>query len=104
MTPDRPWAQGIGLVLLGLAVSAFANALAMSGDPTPALRALGITGYVAGIVIAGAGVHRILWVGPAARSGWGRLLVTALVTIPVFFGTAIVLSLLFTILQFRFTV
>jgi hypothetical protein len=98
----RPWAQGIGLLLLGLAVSAFANGLVLAGAPGPALRALGITGYLGGVLVSGAGVHRLLWPEASQRSRAARLLVTALVTIPVFVGTAIFLSLLFTVLQLRF--
>ncbi len=100
--PGRPWAEGFGLLVLGLAVSAIANALGLQGEPGPLLRTIGWAGYVLGLVVAGAGIHRILWVGPSQRKRWSRLLVTALVTLPAFFALALVLSLIFTIFQIRF--
>lgn len=97
----RPWAPGIGLFLLGLAVSASASVLGLQGEAAPASRALGTAGYVGGVVLAGAGIHRILWVGPTRRPRATRLLVTALVTIPAFVATALLLSLLLTVVQLR---
>lgn len=99
--PARPWAQGIGLLLLGLAVAAVSNALAMQGTPGAALRTASLAGWLAGVAVSGAGVHRVLWVRPSARRA-ARLAVTALVTVVAFAGTAIFLSLLFTIVQLRF--
>jgi hypothetical protein len=99
--PHRPWAQGIGLLLLGLAVSAFANGLALSGDTGPVLRTVGTAGYLLGLVVAGAGIHRLLWFGRTGLT-FGRLAVTALVTVPAFVGTALLLSVLFSIFQRRF--
>ena len=99
--PNCPWAQGIGLLLLGLAVSAVSNALAMQGEAGAALGSLSLAGYLGGVVVSGAGVHRLLWIRPSGRRVL-RILVTALVTIPVFAVTALLLSLLFTIVQLRF--
>ena len=99
----RPWAKGIGFLLLGLAVSATSNALALQGETAAALRALGAVGYLGGVVVAGAGIHRILWVGPPARGRFGRLVITALVTVPAFILTAIVLSVILTVTQRRFS-
>jgi hypothetical protein len=99
--PGRPWAQGIGLLLLGLALAAVANAIAMQGEPGLAQRAVSWGGSLCGLLVSGAGVHRLLWTGAPGRRGL-RLLVTALVTLPVYAGTALFLSLLFTIVQMRF--
>lgn len=99
---ERPWAQGIGLLVLGLVVSAIANVSGHYGDPGSLLRTLGFVGYAGGLVIAGAGIHRILWVGPTARSRPARIFVTVLVTIPAFVVTALVLSVIFSIFQRRF--
>lgn len=99
---DRPWAQGIGLLLLGLAVSAAASALGLQGEPSPVLVATGILGYALGVAVAGIGVHRVLWVHPSDRGWFGRLVVTALVTVPVFVGSALVLSVLLTLVHRRF--
>lgn len=98
----RPWAAGIGFLLLGLAVSAGANALALQGETSPLLRALGAAGYALGLLVAGSGVHRVVWAHPSARSPWVKVLLTALVTLPAFVAVAIVLSLLLTITQMRF--
>jgi hypothetical protein len=100
--PGRPWAAGIGLLLLGLAVSAFANQLALRGGAGPALAALGTMGYLAGVLVSGSGIHRILWYGPARRSRAVRFLLTAVVTVPAFVGTAILLSVLMSVFQRRF--
>ncbi len=99
---ERPWAQGIGLLVLGLVVSAIANVAGNQGDPGSLARALGFVGYAGGLVIAGAGVHRVLWFGPSARSRPGRIFITVLVTIPTFILTALVLSVIFSIFQRRF--
>jgi hypothetical protein len=98
----RPWAKGVGLLLLGLAVSAAANALGLQGETSLASRALGAAGYLAGLCVSGAGIHRILWIGPPGRRRWIRLLVTALVTVPAFVLTAIFLSVLLTVVHRRF--
>lgn len=99
---ERPWAQGIGLLVLGLVVSAFANVSGLHGEPGSALRTLGFLGYVAGLVIAGAGVHRVLWVVPTARSRPARIFITVLVTLPTFVVVALVLSVVMSIFQRRF--
>ena len=49
---ERPWAQGIGLLVLGLVVSATANVVGGHGEPGSLLRTLGFVGYVGGLVIA----------------------------------------------------
>jgi hypothetical protein len=100
---ERPWAQGIGLLVLGLVVSAVSNVAGQHGDPGGALRAAGFVGYVGGLVIAGAGVHRVLWVGPTARSRPGRIFITVLVTLPTFVVAALLLSLILSVFQRRFT-
>jgi hypothetical protein len=100
--PGRPWAQGIGLLLLGLVVAALANVLALGGDHGPAVRTLGVLGYGGGLTVSGAGVHRLLWVGSPRRARWVRLLVTAFVTPPVFAATGVLLGLLMTVFQLRF--
>lgn len=98
----RPWAQGIGLLVLGLAISAIASSVGLGGGATPALAALGVMGYLAGLVVAGSGVHRILWFGPARRARATRLVVTAVVTVPAFFGAALLLSVFMSVFQRRF--
>jgi len=100
---ERPWAKGIGLLLLGLAVSAVANLLGQQGEPGGPIRALGFLGYSGGLVIAGSGIHRILWAGPTARSRQARLFITVIVTIPAFVAMAILLSVILTITQQRFS-
>ena len=100
--PGRPWAESIGLLVLGLAVSAGANVLGNQGDPGSGLRFAGFLGYAGGLVIAGAGVHRVLWFGPTARSRPARIFITVLVTIPAFILTALVLSVVMTVFQRRF--
>ncbi|HET8538570.1 MAG TPA: hypothetical protein VFL83_01730 [Anaeromyxobacter sp.] len=100
--PGRPWAAGVGLLLLGLAVSAGANALAMQGGGGPIAGTLGAVGYALGLVVSGNGVHRVLWARSARGARWTRILLTALVTIPVFAAAAIVLSLVLTITHMRF--
>jgi hypothetical protein len=99
---ERPWAQGIGLLVLGLVVTAIANVWGQHGDPGSVQRTLGFVGYAGGLVIAGAGVHRVLWVGPTARSRPARIFITVLVTIPTFVLTALVLSVIMSVFQRRF--
>jgi hypothetical protein len=100
--PERPWAQGLGLLVLGLAISAIVNGFALQGEPGPVARTLAAIGYAAGVVIAGLGIHRLLWFRPSRRSRGTQLLVTALVTPLAFAGGALFFTLLFTILQLRF--
>jgi hypothetical protein len=101
--PSRPWAVGIGLLFLGIIVSGIANGVALYGSPGAILRAVSWAGYVLGVVIAGSGIHRVLWFGPSARSRGVRLAVTVLVTIPAFLVTALLFSVVFTVLQIRFS-
>lgn len=97
----RPWAAGIGFVLIGLAVTAAANTLAL-GDPRPVLQAFGAVGYALGLVAAGSGVHRVLWAHPTRRPGWARILISAAVTVPVFIAGALAIGLILTITHLRF--
>ncbi len=99
---ERPWAQGLGLLVLGLVVAAISNVFGQYGDPGSAQRTLGFLGYAGGLVIAGAGVHRVLWFGPTARSRPGRIFITVLVTIPTFALAALVLSVFMSVFQRRF--
>jgi hypothetical protein len=99
---ERAWVEGVGLVVLGLAISAVASGLALQGRPPPLLAVLGWSGYLGGVCVSGAGVHRILWTGRSGRSRAVRVVLTALVTVPVFALGALLLSVLFTILQLRF--
>jgi hypothetical protein len=101
--PGRPWALGMLLLLVGLVVSAVANGGALQGEPGPALRAVGWGGYALGFAIAGAGIHRLLWFGPSRRSFAFRLVLTAIVTVPAFLAAAIFFSVVFTVLQIRFS-
>jgi hypothetical protein len=100
--PGRPWVAGVGFLLLGLGISAGANALALQGETSPVLRALGAGGYALGLLVSGSGVHRVLWAHPTARPPWMKVLLTAAVTLPSFVAIAIVLSILLTITQMRF--
>jgi drug/metabolite transporter (DMT)-like permease len=99
---ERAWTEGIGLLVLGLVVSGVASGVALQGDPGALLAAAGWTGYAAGVAVAGAGVHRILWARGSARGRPARLAITALVTVPVFALAALLLSVLLTVLQLRF--
>lgn len=101
--PQRPWAQGIGLLILGLFISAAANGVTLYGGSGPALRAAAVLGYGLGVLVAGIGIHRLLWIGSSRRRRWERLLITGIVTIPAFLGAAILFSIVFTILQIRFS-
>jgi hypothetical protein len=100
--PERPWAQGLGLLVLGLAISAIVNGFALQGEPGPVARTLAAIGYAAGVVVAGMGIHRLLWFRPSSRSRRAQLLITALVTPLAFAGGALFFSVLFTVLQLRF--
>jgi hypothetical protein len=98
----RPWAQGVGLLVLGLVLSGISNGVAQHAGPMSAARVLGTVGYVAGIVVAGAGVHRVLWSGKSPRPRWARVILTGLVTLPVFAAAAVLLGLLMMMFQARF--
>jgi hypothetical protein len=99
--PSRAWAPTIGLLLLGLAIAAVANAPGLQGDPGPTLRAVGSVGYVAGVVVFGFGVHRVLWSPRSTRRRAVRLVVTALVTFPAFLAAGIFVSVVLTLIQLR---
>jgi hypothetical protein len=77
----RPWGYGLGLLVLGLFVSSVGNAIAMHDAE---LRLVGNAVYPVGLLVAGWGVHRLIWVGPSTRPAWQRVLVTALATLPAF--------------------
>ncbi len=98
---QRPWGMGLCLLALGLVVSGVANGPGLYGDPGPLLRAVGSAGFIAGLLLAGAGIHRILWVGPSRRSRLVRVLITALVTFPAFVGVGLLLAFLFSFQQLR---
>lgn len=100
--PHRPWAVGIGLILVGLVVATVSNVTGLSapGGGAP-VRAAGGLGYAAGIVICGAGLHRLIWFRPTPRPRWLRVLVTAVVTPPVFAISGVVVGTLMTLLQAR---
>lgn len=101
--PLRPWAAGIGLLLLGLFVAMAANVAGLSAPGAGAgARAAGAIGYAAGLLVCGAGLHRLLWYRPSPRPRWVRLLVTALVTPPVFAVSGLVLGVLMMMFQARF--
>lgn len=100
--PSRPWAAGIGIVLLGLLVASVANVAALSAAGSgAAVRIAGALGYGAGLVVAGAGVHRLLWYAARPRPRWVRLLGTALVTPPVFAVAGVVVGVFLTLLHAR---
>jgi hypothetical protein len=97
----RPWGIGLFLLALGLVVSAVANGPGLYGDPGPLLRAVGSAGFIAGLLLAGMGIHRILWARPSQRSRVVRVLITALVTFPAFIGVGLLLAFLFSFNQLR---
>lgn len=100
--PVRPWAAGIGLILLGLFVATVANVVGVSAPGASApVRVVGGLGYAAGIGLCGAGMHRLIWYRSTRRPRWFRLLVTVLVTPPVFAVTGIVVGTLMTLFQMR---
>lgn len=101
--PGRPWAASIALVLLGLVLATFANVAGLSaGGQGAAVRVAGALGYATGLLVAGVGLHRLLWFGPSARPRWVRVLVTALVTPPVFAVSGVVVGALMMMFQARF--
>jgi hypothetical protein len=83
-------------------VSGVSNGIAQHAEAMSGARALGTVGYVVGIVVAGLGVHRVLWFGGSRRPPWIRAALTALVTVPVFAAPALVLAMLMTLFQLRF--
>lgn len=101
--PGRPWGSAIGLVLLGLVVSAIANVTGLSApSPTVPARVAGGLGYAAGVLVCGFGLHRLLWFHPSPRRRWVKVLLTALVTPPVFALSGLVVGALMMMFQARF--
>jgi len=100
--PGRPWSQGIGLLLLGLLVSSFGNAVALKNPGSDGARLLANTVYPVGLLVAGWGVHRILWPGPSRKPAWLRILLSALATVPAFALLGTLLGVLLLIGMSRF--
>jgi cytochrome b561 len=99
--PGRRWGPAIALFVLGLAVAGVTNAPGLQGDPGPTLRAVGSVGWVAGLIVSGLGVHRMLWRPRSPRPPAVRILVTAIVSLPAFVAAGILLSVLMTLIQLR---
>jgi hypothetical protein len=97
----RRWGFGIALLALGLAIAGIANAPGLQGDPGATLRAVGSAGYVAGVIVAGFGIHRMLWSRASTRPPAVRLLVTAIVTFPAFLAAGILVGIVMTLVQAR---
>ena len=100
--PERPWAFGGGMVLLGLMTSIIANAVSIQDKDNPDTRAITLVVYGAGLLISGAGVYRLLWFAPTRRPVWLRVLLAAVVTAPVFALLGVLLSFLFLMMFYRF--
>jgi hypothetical protein len=100
--PDRPWSLGIGLLLLGLLVSSSGNAVALKNPGSDGARLLANTFYPVGLLVAGWGVHRILWPEPSRTPAWQRVLLTALATLPAFALLGTLLGVLLLIGMSRF--
>jgi len=96
--PGRPWAYGIGLVLLGVLVASGANALRMMWGHV----ALGAALYLTGLAVAGYGVHLLAWFRPSRRPLWQRILATAALTVPAFVVGGILLGVVFLIAYARY--
>ena len=101
-TPERPWAFGGGMVLLGLMTSIIANAVSIQDKDNPTTRAITLVVYGAGLLISGAGMYRLLWFAPSRRPMWLRILITAVLTAPVFALLGVFLSFLFLMMFYRF--
>jgi len=100
--PERPWAFGGGIVLLGLMTSIIANAVSIQDKGNPSTRAITLVFYGAGVLISGAGMYRLLWFAPSRRPAWLRVLLTAVLTVPVFALLGVLLSFLFLMMFYRF--
>lgn len=100
--PGRPWAFGMGIVVLGLMTSIIANAFAIQHKGDPDTRNVTNAFYALGLLVSGLGVHKLLWFGPSRRPAWLRLLITAVVTVPAFALLGILLSFLFLMMFYRF--
>ena len=98
----RPWTMGGGIVLLGLMTSIIANAWGIEHKEDLGLRPWTNTIYAVGVVISGWGVYRLLWWAPSPKPAWLRVLITAVVTVPVFVALGILLSFLFLMMFYRF--
>ena len=98
----RPWAMGGGIVLLGLMTSIIANAWGVQHKEDLSLRPYTNAFYALGLLVSGWGVHRLLWFQPSRKPSWLRILITAVVTIPVFAAVGLLLSFLFLMMFYRF--
>ena len=47
-------------------------------------------------------MYRLLWWAPSPKPAWLRVLITAVVTVPVFVALGILLSFLFLMMFYRF--
>jgi hypothetical protein len=101
-TPGRPWSFGGGLVLLGLLIAIIGNAVGIQHKADPNYGPLTQAVYAFGVLVSATGVHRLLWFRPSARPLWLRVLVTAVVTVPVFALVGLALSFLILMLFYRF--
>lgn len=102
LRPVRPWAVGVLLVVVGLVIATIANVTALSAGQGGGVRALGAIGYGLGLLVAGLGVHRVLWFGPPRRTRLFRIVITALLTPPVFAAAGVFIGVFMTLFQSRF--
>jgi hypothetical protein len=100
--PSRPWSMGMGLVLLGLMVAMISNAYAIQNKQDPSIRPYTNTFYALGLLVSGWGVHKLLWFRPSTRPAFLRVLLTAVVTVPVFVLSGILISFIFLMMFYRF--
>jgi uncharacterized BrkB/YihY/UPF0761 family membrane protein len=100
--PERPWAFGGGMVLLGLMTSIIANAVSIQDKENQTTRTITLAVYGLGLLISGAGMYRLLWFAPSSRPMWLRILITAVLTAPVFALLGVILSFLFLMMFYRF--
>lgn len=98
----RPWAMGMGLVLLGLMVAMISNAYGVQNERDPSIRPFTNGFYALGLLLSGWGVHKLLWFRPSSRPAFLRVLLTAVITIPVFALLGILLSFIFLMMFYRF--
>jgi len=98
----RPWAMGGGIVLLGLMTSIIANAWGVQHKEDLSLRPYTNTFYALGLLVSGWGVHKLLWFAPSPKPAWLRVVITAVVTVPVFAAVGLLLSFLFLMMFYRF--
>lgn len=100
--PGRPWSMGTGLVLLGLMVAMISNAYGIQNKTDPSIRPYTNAFYALGLLVSGGGVHKLLWFRPSSRPVILRVLLTAVVTVPVFVLLGILLSFIFLMMFYRF--